>query len=125
MINYTKAFGSFSTNDLEATREFYENVLGMTVTNDFMGMPTIQFTDGSSMAFYPKQDHQPANFTILNLYVSDLEGAVDHLIANGISMERYDGYPHDVKGIARAEGRPGAAWFKDPGGNVICMLEGS
>lgn len=125
MIQTTGAFSSFSTNDLEAAREFYERVLGLDVQVGDMGLG-LALTGDVRVFVYPKPDHEPATFTVLNFFVPDLEEAVDSLVAGGIEMQRYDGMEQDERGIARGMGGgPDIAWFTDPGGNVIAVIEGT
>ena len=119
----TKAFSGFSVNDIPAAKRFYGETLGLEVTEDF-GMLTLHIAGGVSILVYPKDDHSPATFTILNFPVDDIDAAVDGLAARGISFERYDGIEQDERGIARGEG-PAIAWFKDPAGNILSVLKES
>ena len=125
MIVYTKVFSSFSVNDLEKAKEFYEKVLGFPVTQSPEGL-NVQVTKEYSVFLYPKPNHQPATFTVLNLQVMSVDAAVDGLTAAGVKFEHYTGdIQTDEKGIAR--GGPGKgptiAWFADPAGNIISVVE--
>ena len=120
-----KAFSGFSVNDIAKAKEFYGDTLGIEVVEDSgMGILTLNIAGGAKVIVYPKADHTPATFTILNFPVKNIEEAVDKLAACGIKFERYD-FPAmqpDSKGIYRGEGPP-IAWFKDPAGNVLSVLE--
>jgi catechol 2,3-dioxygenase-like lactoylglutathione lyase family enzyme len=120
-----KAFSSFSVQDLATAREFYGNTLGLPVTETAEGLQ-VDLGGGASVFIYPKPNHTPASFTILNLAVPDVERAVDDLVGRGVRFEHYDveGIETDAKGIHR--GGPGPsriAWFKDPAGNILSVLE--
>jgi catechol 2,3-dioxygenase-like lactoylglutathione lyase family enzyme len=128
MFSKTKAFSSFSVDDMEAARTFYGETLGMEVTEE-NGMLTLHVAGGGNVLVYPKSDHTPASFTVLNFPVGDIDQVVDELIKRGVRFERYDfeGFEQDEKGIARSSGTqegPPIAWFTDPAGNVIAVLEG-
>jgi catechol 2,3-dioxygenase-like lactoylglutathione lyase family enzyme len=119
----TKAFSGFAAPDIEQARQFYGDVLGIKVTEE-NGLLTLHLNDGERPTLiYPKPDHEPANFTILNFQVDDVEQAVDALTERGVSFERYEDFPQDEKGIMRGQG-PDIAWFKDPAGNVLAVLNG-
>lgn len=126
MFENSDAFSGMSSNDIAATRSFYEEVLGLVVRDEGMGgLISIQLPKGGAVLVYPKDDHQPATFTILNFPVDDIDAVVDELAAKGVSLERYDGMEQDAKGIMRgkAAGRgPDIAWFKDPAGNILSVL---
>ncbi len=123
MFAETKAFSGFAVPDIEQAREFYGDKLGIEVTEE-NGLLTLHLNAGDRPTLiYPKPDHEPAGFTILNFQVEDVEKAVDELNARGVEMERYEGFGQDDKGIARGEG-PDIAWFKDPAGNVLSVLKG-
>jgi catechol 2,3-dioxygenase-like lactoylglutathione lyase family enzyme len=123
MLGDTRAFSSFAVDDLEQARPFYEETLGVRVTKEEMGILTLQLEGGARPTMvYPKPDFAPATYTVLNFAVDDVEQAVDALTARGVRFERYDGFEQDQKGIARGEGPP-IAWFKDPAGNVLAVLE--
>src|SRR5688500_13975283 len=115
MFADTKAFSSFSVDDLAAARTFYADTLGLdvTVVSEAMGLIQLNLAGGGTVMAYTKEGHQPASFTILHFPVSDVEAAVDELTGQGVSFERYDGFDQDEKGITRADG-PEIAWFTDP-----------
>ncbi|SDC92646.1 VOC family protein [Actinokineospora iranica] len=117
MLDHTKAFSGFSVNDIGKAKEFYGETLGIPLTEEF-GMLRLRL--GAETLVYPKPDHVPATFTILNFPVADIEAAVDWLGERGVVFERYDGV--DEKGIMRGRG-PLIAWFKDPAGNVLSVLQ--
>jgi catechol 2,3-dioxygenase-like lactoylglutathione lyase family enzyme len=116
----TKAFSGFAVPDIEQAREFYGTTLGIKVTEEY-GMLTLHLAGDRPTIIYPKPDHQPATYTILNFQVEDVEKAVDELVARGVTMERYEGSGQDEKGIHRGEG-PDIAWFTDPAGNILAVL---
>jgi predicted enzyme related to lactoylglutathione lyase len=124
MFKDTKAFSGFSVNDLEKAKQFYQQTLGLKVTEGMMGILTLHLSGGGKIIIYPKPNHVPATFTILNFPVPDVEKAVDQLISLGITFEQYDGpMKTDAKGIVKSDGRgPDIAWFKDPAGNIISVL---
>jgi catechol 2,3-dioxygenase-like lactoylglutathione lyase family enzyme len=122
MFKDTKAFSGFSVDDVPSAKQFYGGTLGLNVTEDH-GMLTLQLGGGGTVLVYPKDNHEPATFTILNFPVADIEQAVDELTQAGVGFERYDGELRtDEKGIFRGGG-PNIAWFKDPAGNIISVLE--
>jgi catechol 2,3-dioxygenase-like lactoylglutathione lyase family enzyme len=117
----TKAFSGFAVPDVEQAREFYGTALGIKVTEEH-GLLTLHLAGGDRPTLiYPKPDHEPANYTILNFQVADVEKAVDELASRGVKVERYDGFDQDEKGIMRGQG-PDIAWFKDPAGNILAVL---
>jgi catechol 2,3-dioxygenase-like lactoylglutathione lyase family enzyme len=117
----SKAFSGFAVPDIARAREFYGTTLGIRVTeeNDLL-MLHLAGADRPTL-IYPKPDHEPANYTILNFPVEDVEKAVDELVSRGVTIERYEGFDQDEKGIVRGQG-PDIAWFKDPAGNVLSVL---
>ena len=121
MFRDTKAFSGFSVNDIAAAKAFYGDTLGLNVS-EANGMLTLHVAGGRDILVYPKADHAPATYTILNFPVADIERTVDDLAARGVAMTRYDGMPQDDRGIMR-EGGPLIAWFTDPAGNVLSVLE--
>jgi catechol 2,3-dioxygenase-like lactoylglutathione lyase family enzyme len=125
MFGNTKAFSGYSTNDLEATKRFYSDVLGIEVEEE-NGLLTLQLDGGARPTLiYPKDDHVPATYTVLNFPVDDVEATVDALVAKGVTFERYEGSPQDEKGIMPGKKLgmgPDIAWFTDPGGNVLSVL---
>ena len=121
MFTDTKAFSSFAVPDIDAARSFYSDTLGLKVTDGDMGELGLELEGDRTILVYPKPDHEPANYTILNFPVEDVDAAVDELTARGVELERYDGFDQDERGIVRGEG-PDIAWFKDPAGNVLAVL---
>jgi catechol 2,3-dioxygenase-like lactoylglutathione lyase family enzyme len=131
MINNTNAFSSFSVNDISKAKEFYGGTLGLGVTEMPEGL-SIEI-GGNKVFLYPKEDHRPASFTVLNFPVDDVEATVDELTAAGVTFEQYTGeIETDEKGIfyggAGSEGKGGGpdkiAWFTDPAGNILSIVEG-
>jgi predicted enzyme related to lactoylglutathione lyase len=120
MLNMKGAFSGFSTNDIPAAKRFYGETLGLDVTEE-NGMLTLKIGP-QTVLVYPKDDHQPATYTVLNFEVDDVDAAVDSLTASGVSMERYEGQPQDERGIMREWGPP-IAWFTDPAGNVLAVIQ--
>ena len=126
MEKLSNAFSSFSVNDLGKARDFYENILGLKVSDHPMNLLEIHIGDNVPVIVYPKPDHIPATFTILNFRVSNLEKAVDELTGKGVVFEQYTGsISTDEKGISRSEKGPDIAWFRDPAGNILSILENS
>jgi catechol 2,3-dioxygenase-like lactoylglutathione lyase family enzyme len=121
MLRYSPAYSGFSTDDITKAQEFYGQTLGLEVT-EANGMLTLHLAGGGRVLIYPKGDHQPASFTVLNLPVEDIDAAVDGLTAAGIVFERYEGAGQDERGIARAYPPP-IAWFKDPAGNILSVIQ--
>ena len=120
MFENTKAFSGFSVDDVDRAQEFYGGVLGLRVSEDH-GILTLHIAGDRDTIAYPKgADHVPATFTILNFPVDDIESAVDELTARGVTFEHYDFV--DPKGINR-QGGPLIAWFKDPAGNVLSVIQ--
>ena len=124
MLDHVAAFGGFSVDDIPVARDFYRDVLGVDVVAQMGGLLRLRLAGGSEAIVYPKPDHVPASFTILNFAVSDIERAVDELTSSGIQMLRYEGFGQDERGISRNPGGPPIAWFEDPAGNVLAVLEG-
>ncbi len=123
MFANTKAFSGFSVDDIDRARDFYEGTLGLNVTEE-NGMLGLHIANGGDIMAYPKPDHTPASFTILNFPVDDIDQSVDDLTGLGIEMVRYEGMDQDEKGIMRGDNGPPIAWFLDPAGNVLSVLEG-
>jgi catechol 2,3-dioxygenase-like lactoylglutathione lyase family enzyme len=121
MFTNTKAFSGFAVDDLPKARQFYGETLGLETSEEY-GLLTLHLAGGRDTLVYPKPDHTPATYTILNFPVDDIESAVDELSARGVSFELYEGADQDDKGIFRGEG-PLIAWFKDPAGNVLSVLQ--
>ena len=125
MFKESYAFSGFSVYDLAAAKAFYGLTLGLE-TSDEMGMLKLHLGCGGQVIVYPKPDHQPASFTVLNFPVEDIDAAAAALTAQGLSFERYEGLHQDEQGIARgrAAGQgPDIAWFKDPAGNILSILQ--
>jgi catechol 2,3-dioxygenase-like lactoylglutathione lyase family enzyme len=123
MLKDSPAFSGFSVNDLAAAKQFYGETLGLEVAESPQGL-TLKVSGGNGVFVYPKDDHQPATYTILNFPVDDIDKAVDDLVAKGVSFEQYGGMT-DEKGVARgiaANMGPDIAWFKDPAGNILSVL---
>jgi len=126
MFKDTAAFSGFAVDDLDAARTFYTDVLGLDVagmTEVPGGLLQLNIAGGHPVMVYPKPDFAPATYTILNFPVPDVAAAVDELTARGVTFERYDGFDQDEKGIARMGGGPPIAWFTDPAGNIMAVLE--
>jgi catechol 2,3-dioxygenase-like lactoylglutathione lyase family enzyme len=121
MFENTRAFSGFAVDDLAAARQFYGETLGLK-TSEHYGLLTLHLAGGRDTLVYPKPDHEPATYTILNFEVDDIDAAVDELVRRGVHIERYEGLGQDDKGINRAGG-PYIAWFKDPAGNVLAVLQ--
>ena len=123
MIKDKEVFSSFSVDDTEKAKEFYSKMLGLDISNNKMGVLALK-TGGSTVMIYPKPNHEPATFTVLNFPVNDVEKTVNELSGKGIEFEHYDmpDLKTDAKGISRGEG-PVIAWFKDPAGNILSVLE--
>jgi catechol 2,3-dioxygenase-like lactoylglutathione lyase family enzyme len=121
MFGTTKAFSGFAVDDTARARDFYENTLGLRVSQD-NGLLRLHLAGGTDVLVYPKPGHVPATFTILNFPVDDIDKAVDELAARGVRFERYPGLEADEKGIFRGGG-PLIAWFTDPAGNVLSVLQ--
>jgi len=122
MFEKAKAYSGFSVDDLERARQFYEGTLGLNLTEE-NGMLGLHIDGGGDILIYPKPDHTPATFTILNFPVDDIEQAVDDLTGSRIDMVRYEGMSQDEKGIMRGDEGPPIAWFLDPAGNVLSVLQ--
>ena len=117
------AFSGFSVDDLDAAHHFYADTLGLQVVKDGIGL-VLQLPGGGTVWCYPKgHHHAPATFTMLNFRVDDIESAVDELTSRGVTFERYAGVESDARGIAHPAQSPHIAWFKDPAGNVLALLQ--
>jgi predicted enzyme related to lactoylglutathione lyase len=126
MFKNSKAFSGFSTNDIPKAKDFYSKVLGLEVTEEMEGILALHIAGSSNVIIYPKPNHSPATFTVLNFPVDNIDEAVDELTKRGVKMEIYDegDLKTDSKGIMRGEG-PTISWFKDPAGNILSVLEDS
>lgn len=127
MLQDNRAFSSFSVNDIQKAKEFYGGVLGLKALDGPMGHLELHLANGHRIFVYPKPDHQPATYTVLNFQVEDIDQAVDELTKQGVSFEQYEGkIQTDHKGISRSDSPdegPNIAWFKDPAGNILSVLE--
>ncbi|MBI3889238.1 VOC family protein [Candidatus Saccharibacteria bacterium] len=127
MLGKSEAFSGFTVNDINAAMHFYSTVLGLSVTGDVMGLH-IKINDRAPIFVYEKPDHVPATYTILNFPIDSIDTAVEALGEKGVMFERYDSLPaaQDEKGILRGKSvnqGPDIAWFKDPAGNILSVLE--
>lgn len=122
-VDYLNGFSGFAVPDIEAARTFYSEVLGLEVADGGMGLLRLTLPGGAGVIIYPKPDHKPAVFTILNLAVADIDQTVDVLAERGVEFLRYDfdGFEQDQRGIANGE--PRIAWFADPAGNILSVLQ--
>jgi len=121
MFTNAKAFSGFAVDDVAAAREFYGDKLGLEVSEE-NGLLTLKIAGDRPTLVYPKEGHTPAEYTILNFPVDDIDAAVDELNARGVELERYEGFGQDERGIMREQGPP-IAWFKDPAGNVLAVIQ--
>ena len=124
MLKNSKAFSSFSVDNISGAKEFYYKVLGLEVSDvpEMKGLLYLHIENGIRILVYEKPNHTPASFTILNFPVKDIEKTVDELVSRGIKFEQYEGEINtDKKGISR--NGPPVAWFKDPAGNIISVIE--
>ena len=127
MFTDTVAFSGYTVNDQAQAKTFYSEILGVDVKEDQMGLH-LTFPNGHTVFIYQKEDHQPATFTVLNFVVENIDTTVDELVSKGVTMERYDNLPApaDKKGILRGRAAnmgPDIAWFTDPAGNVLSVLQ--
>ncbi len=123
MFADTKAFSGFAVDDLDKARDFYAETLGIETTTEDMGFLTLHIAGDRPTLVYPKPDYTPATYTILNFPVDDIDAAVGELSSRGVEFLRYDGFEQDEHGISREEGGPPIAWFTDPAGNILAVLE--
>jgi predicted enzyme related to lactoylglutathione lyase len=123
MLEESKAFSGLAAPDIAKVKEFYSNTLGLKVTEEH-GLLTLHLAGGNNVLIYPKPNHVPATFTVLNFPVDDVDATVDELSKRGVRFEKYNGpeIKTDEKGIMRGNG-PTIAWFKDPAGNILSVLE--
>lgn len=124
MLADAKAFSGFAVDDIEAAKRFYGETLGLKVSvlDEQHGLISLNLAADQDVFIYAKPDHAPANFTLLNFQVDDIDAAVADLESRGVSFERYDSFDQDEKGILRGPG-PSIAWFKDPAGNTLSVLQ--
>ena len=120
MLKDNMAFSTFSADDIPRAKQFYGETLGLNVEDQMDGL-AVHLAGGGEVFIYPKDDHAPATFTVLNFAVDDIDNAVDKLASAGVRFERYEEMEQDEKGINRGEG-PEIAWFKDPAGNILSVL---
>ena len=126
MLGNAKTYSGFSVNDIDAARTFYGETLGVPVVDKEMGIIALQPASGGEILVYPKDNHTPATFTILNFEVADIDKTVDELTSKGVTFLRYDDFPQDEKGVVRGVDQnqgPNIAWFADPAGNIIAVIE--
>ncbi|CAN5800748.1 VOC family protein [soil metagenome] len=122
MLTDSHAFSGFSSDDILKAKEFYGGTLGLEVEEQD-GMLTLKLGGGANVIVYPKDNHEPATYTMLNFPVKDIDAAVDELTRSGVEFERYgEGLDQDERGIMRGSGPP-IAWFKDPAGNILSVLQ--
>lgn len=124
MFKPISAFSGFSVMSLDDAGKFYQDVLGLKISQD-MGL-NLLLPDGGKVFIYQKDNHHPATYTVLNFVVTNIDEAVDELTSKGVNFERYEGMHQDEKGIARPpkpEYGPAIAWFKDPDGNILSVIE--
>jgi catechol 2,3-dioxygenase-like lactoylglutathione lyase family enzyme len=124
MLGTSKATSGFAVDDLDKARDFYEGTLGLDVEVlvEEHGVTRLKLAEGHQVLMYLSAEMTPASYTMLNFEVDDIDAAVDGLTERGVSIQRYDDFPHDSKGIVRGPG-PAIAWFKDPSGNVIAVMQ--
>jgi predicted enzyme related to lactoylglutathione lyase len=125
MLKGAPAFSGFAVDDLQKAKTFYEDALALEVTEGEMGALNLHIADGVTVFVYPKPNHVPATFTILNFVVPNIEKTVDELSARGVQFQQYD-MPElktDAKGIAHGPPGPNIAWFTDPAGNIMSVIE--
>ncbi len=125
MLKHSKGFSGFSAGNIQTAKKFYSETLGLDVTESH-GLLTLRLVGGNNVLIYPKPNHVPATFTVLNFPVKDVDLAVDELTKRGVRFEIYDlpNLKTDKKGIMRGNG-PTIAWFKDPAGNILSVIEGA
>jgi catechol 2,3-dioxygenase-like lactoylglutathione lyase family enzyme len=124
MFKKSKVFSSFSVDDLQKAKRFYQEILGLEVSDNPMGLIELNPDGGNRILVYPKSNHLPATFTVLNFVVKNIDASVDELMGKGVSFEQYTGQIQtDEKGISRQNGGPSIAWFKDPAGNIFSLIE--
>jgi catechol 2,3-dioxygenase-like lactoylglutathione lyase family enzyme len=122
VLDTTKAFSGFAVKDVSEAARFYGETLGMQVSEE-NGLLSLHLGDNHVILAYPKDDHIPARFTILNFPVDDIDAEVEELSGRGVSFERYEEFDQDERGIARGDEGPPIAWFTDPSGNILSVLE--
>ncbi len=123
MLEHSHAFSGFAVDDVEKAKEFYGETLGLKVSTQGDDLLQLDLAGDRPTLIYPKPDFTPATYTILNFPVDDVEATVDGLISRGVTFEQYDGFDQDEKGISSGGPGPAIAWFKDPAGNILSVLE--
>jgi catechol 2,3-dioxygenase-like lactoylglutathione lyase family enzyme len=121
MLGESKAFSGFAVDDLEKAKAFYEEVLGLK-TSEEHGLMTLHLAGDRPTLVYPKPDHEPATYTVLNFPVDDIDAAVEALMERGVAFEIYEQSGQDDKGVMRQYGPP-IAWFRDPAGNILSVIQ--
>ena len=121
MLGESKAFSGFAVDDLEKAKAFYEDVLGLE-TSEEHGLMTLHLAGDRPTLVYPKPDHEPATYTVLNFPVDDVDAAVEALMERGVAFEIYEQSGQDEKGVMRQYGPP-IAWFRDPAGNILSVIQ--
>jgi catechol 2,3-dioxygenase-like lactoylglutathione lyase family enzyme len=122
MLTNSKAFSGFAVDDIDKAREFYGDTLGLRTSED-NGLLTLHLAGDRATLIYPKPDFVPATYTILNFPVEDIDTAAAELAGRGVEFERYEGFGQAENGVSRNPGGPPIAWFKDPAGNILSILE--
>ena len=124
MLRNSEAFSGFSVGDLETAKDFYGDTLGLEVSMEPFGL-ALRSPGGRPVFIYPKDNHEPATYTVLNFPVDDIDKTVDDLVATGVTFEQYgEDFGQDAKGIARdPQGPTGIAWFRDPAGNILSVIQ--
>ncbi|ETD34564.1 VOC family protein [Williamsia sp. D3] len=125
MLDINNAFSGFAVKDIEEARSFYSETLGLEVEDGPMGLLNLHLTGSTNVLVYPKPDHEPAVFTILNFEVPDIDAAVTALTERGVEFDRYDDFDQDERGVfrgSRNDQGPDIAWFRDPSGNVLSII---
>jgi predicted enzyme related to lactoylglutathione lyase len=122
MFRESRAFSGFSSNDIPKTKQFYATTLGLEVTEE-NGLLRLHLGGGGTVVIYPKPNHEPATFTVLNFPVANIEETVERLTRAGAAFERYEGAGQDKRGISRQPDGPAIAWFKDPAGNILSVIQ--
>jgi predicted enzyme related to lactoylglutathione lyase len=124
MFTHTKAFSGFSSDNIQKAKLFYGDILGLVVKDGPMGILELHIEGSTPIIVYPKPNHVAATFTVLNFPVPDIDAAVDALSRKGIVFEQYGGeIGTDGKGVSRNNGGPAIAWFKDPAGNILSVIQ--
>jgi catechol 2,3-dioxygenase-like lactoylglutathione lyase family enzyme len=125
VLGKAKAFSGFAVDDIDKAEKFYRDTLGLDTKKnvEMGGLLELHLAGGNDIMIYPKEDFVPATYTILNFPVDDVDQMVIDLRDKGVTFERYDGFGQDENGVARGDQGPAIAWFKDPAGNILSVLE--